>query len=212
METHEKKQRRVELLSTILLALAAVAIAWSSYQAARWSSVEYRKASGRTNAIRIEAARAQGLAEAQTEVDLATFTQWLDAYVLQRTELANFYFKRFRKEFRPAVLAWLATKPLSNPNAPLSPFAMPQYKLAAAEEAKQLDAAADVYSAIGGRDNELSTSYVLGVVLFSVSLFFAGLSTKVGSLHQQEALLAIGWAAFLGAAVWIATSPVSVSV
>jgi hypothetical protein len=212
VEAHEKGQRRVELLSTILLALAAVAIAWSSYQAARWSSVEFRKASGRTTALRIEAASAQGLAEAQTEVDVATFTQWLDAYVLRRTELANFYFERFRKEFRPAVVAWLATKPLSNPDAPLSPFAMPQYKLAAAEKAKQLGAEADVYSAIGQRDNERSTGYVLGVVLFSVALFFAGLSTKVGALRQQEALLAIGWTVFLGAALWIATSPVSVSV
>ena len=56
---------RVELLSTILLALAAVATAWSSYQASRWNG-EQAKAASRTNAIRIEAARAQGLAEAQT--------------------------------------------------------------------------------------------------------------------------------------------------
>ena len=49
-----------------------------------------------------------------------------------QTELADFYFKRFREEFRPAVDAWVATRPLKNPNAPLTPFAMPQYKLAGA--------------------------------------------------------------------------------
>ena len=37
-------------------------------------------AMGRTNALRIEAAREQGLAEAQTQVDVATFIQWTDAY------------------------------------------------------------------------------------------------------------------------------------
>ena len=57
-----------------------------------------------------------------------------------RRELADFYFKRFRAEFRPAVDAWVATRPLKNPNAPLTPFAMPQYKLAARAEAERLDA------------------------------------------------------------------------
>ena len=51
---------RAELVATILLAVAAVATAWSGYQATRWNG-EQAKASGRTNAIRIEAARAQGL-------------------------------------------------------------------------------------------------------------------------------------------------------
>jgi len=136
----------------------------------------------------------------------------VDAYSLKRTELAEFYFRRFRKEFRPAVLAWLATKPLTNPKAPLTPFVMPQYKLAAAQKAKQLDADAELYSANGQRDSLRSTNYVLGVVICSGALFFAGMSKVGGSLRQQEALLAIGWALLLGTVIWIATSPVSFSV
>ena len=138
----------VEILATVLLSLAAVATAWSGYQATRWNG-EQAKAAGRTNAIRVEAARAQGLSESQTQVDVATFIQWVDAYALKRTELSDFYFKRFRKEFRPAVQAWLETRPLVNPDAPLTPFAMPQYKLAAAAEARRLDAAAEVSAADG---------------------------------------------------------------
>ena len=63
-----------------------------------------------------------------------------------------------------------------NPDAPLTPFAMPQYKLAAAAEARRLDAAAEVSAAEVRRDIQRGSNYVLGVVLFSVSLFFAGLS------------------------------------
>ena len=136
MDAVEKRHRRVEVLATILLAVAAVATAWSSYQASRWNG-EQAKATGKTNKLRIEAARAQGLSEAQKQADLATFTQWVDAYLLGRTELRDFYFKRFRKEFKPAVVAWIATRPLKNPEAPLSPFVMPQYRLAAEEDAKQ---------------------------------------------------------------------------
>ena len=204
-------ERRVEVVATVLLSLAAVATAWSGYQATRWNG-EQAKASSRTNAIRVEAARAQGLAESQTQVDVATFIQWVDAYALNRTELVDFYFKRFRAEFRPAVNAWLATRPLKNPKAPLTPFAMPQYKLAAAAEAKRLDAEAEVSSATVRQNIQRASNYILGVVLFSVSLFFAGMSTKLTDIRLRTITLAIGCVIFLGALAWIATSPVSISV
>jgi hypothetical protein len=202
---------RVELASTVLLAVAAVATAWSSYQATRWNG-EQAKASSRTNGIRIEAARAQGLAEAQTQIDVATFTQWVDAYALGETELADFYFKRFRPEFKPAVNAWLATKPLRNANAPLTPFAMPQYKLKATAEAKRLDAESEASAATVRRDVQRASNYVLAVVLFAVSLFFAGMSTKLGTPQLRVVTLALGCVVFIAAAIWIATSPVSVTI
>ena len=202
---------RTELAATILLAFAAVATAWCSYQATRWNG-EQAKASGRTNAIRIEAARAQGLAEAQTQVDVQTFVQWVDAYARDETKLANFYFQRFRKEFKPAVHAWLATRPLKNQNAPLSPFAMPQYRLAATGEAKRLDAEAEVSSATVRRNIQRASNYVLGVVLCAVSLFFAGMSTKLRDPRLRKVTVALGCILFLGTVAWIATFPISVAV
>ncbi len=203
--------QRIEVLATVLLAVAAVATAWSGYQATRWNG-EQAKASGTTNKIRIEAARAQGLSQAQTQVDVATFTQWVDAYARKETQLADFYFKRFRKEFRPAVVAWLATRPLKNPKAPLTPFAMPQYKLAAAAEAQRLDAEAEVSAATVRRNIQRASNYILGVVLFSVALFFAGMSTKLKDTRLRQITLALGYLVFLGTLVWIATSPISVAV
>ena len=202
---------RVELVAAVLLSCAAVGTAWSSYQATRWNG-EQVKASSRTNAIRIDAARAQGLAEAQKEVDVMTFTQWVDAYARDETELVDFYFRRFRDEFRPAVTAWLATRPIRNPDAPLTPFAMPQYRLAAEEEADRLDAEAEISSAVVRRNIQRSTNYVLGVVLFAVSLFFAGMSTRLQSPQLRKVLLAVGCTVFVGTLIWIATSPVSVAV
>ncbi|WP_279741091.1 hypothetical protein, partial [Staphylococcus aureus] len=75
----------------------------------------------RANAARIESKRASSLANTQAEIDVATFTQWVDAYAAEQTELADFYLKRFRPEFKPAVDAWIATRPLRNPDAPLTP-------------------------------------------------------------------------------------------
>ncbi len=202
---------RLEVLATVLLAVAAVATAWSGYQATRWNG-EQAKASGTTNALRIDAARAQGLSQAQTLVDVATFTQWVDAYAHEDAQLEDFYFKRFRKEFRPAVEAWLATRPLRNPEAPLTPFAMPQYELAATAEAERLDAEAELSAAAVRRNIQRASNYILGVVLFSVALFFAGMSTKLGDIRLRTLTLGLGYVVFLGTLIWIATSPVSIAV
>jgi hypothetical protein len=197
--------------ATVLLSVAAVATAWSSYQATRWNG-EQAKAASRTNAIRIDAARAQGLSEAQTQVDVATFTQWVDAYARDETVLADFYFKRFRAEFKPAVDAWIAERPLRNPDAPLTPFAMPQYRLAATAEAERLDAEAAQSAEIVQRNIQRASNYVLAVVLFAVSLFFAGLSTKLVDPRLRAITVGLGCVVFAGTALWIATSPVSLTI
>jgi hypothetical protein len=202
---------RVELVATVLLALATVATAWSGYQSTRWNG-EQVKAGGRANALRIESAKAAGLANTQTEVDVASFTQWVNAYTLRQTQLADFYFQRFRPEFKPAVNAWVATRPLKSPNAPPTPFAMPQYKLEARATAERLDAQAEAFAAQVRRNIQRASNYVLGVVLFASALFFAGMSTKLTAPRLRVAMLSIGCAVFLLTAVWVATSPVSVTV
>jgi hypothetical protein len=205
------KRDWVEIVATLLLALAAVATAWSSYQATRWNG-EQAKASGRTNGIRIQAARAASLAEAQTQVDVATFVQWVNAEESNDKALADFYRNRFRREFRPALRAWMATRPDENPDAPLTPFAMPEYRLASTANAERLDQAAEASSASVATNIQRATNYVLGVVLFAVALFFAGISTKLQTPVLRTTLLVLGCLLFAGTAAWIATFPVSVSI
>jgi hypothetical protein len=209
--TEARTRDWVEIGAAILLAFAAVATAWSSYQATRWNG-EQAKTSGRVNKTRIEAARASDLANAQQEVDVATFMQWVDSYARGEDELVSFYQKRFRAEFTPAFNAWIATKPLKTKGAPLTPFAMPQYRLAARVEAERLDQTAEELSAQVRRNIQRSSNYVLGVVLFAVSLFFAGMSTKLTAVGPRKALLIVGWVLFLGTVIWIATFPISLAV
>jgi hypothetical protein len=156
---------RADVVATIVLALAAVATAWSGYQASRWHG-EQAIAFSRANALRLESTRAASHADAQAQIDVATFTQWVDAYARDETRLAAFYRKRFRTEFKPAVNAWIATEPLKHPGAPLTPFAMPQYRLEANVQAAQLEAAAAAAAAEASTDIQRANEYVLGVVLF----------------------------------------------
>jgi hypothetical protein len=205
------RRDHVELVATVLLAIATVATAWSGYQSTRWNG-EQAKAGGRANALRIESAKAAGLANTQIEVDVATFTQWIDAYSLREAQLADFYFARFRDEFKPAVNAWIATRPLRSAGAPPTPFAMPEYELEARGEAERLEAEAEVFSAQVRRNIQRASNYVLGVVLFASALFFAGMSTKLTAPKLRVAMLGVGCAVFLCTAVWIATSPISITV
>jgi hypothetical protein len=200
-----------EFLVTVLLVVAAVATSWSSYQAARWHG-EQATATSTTNAIRIQAARAASLAEAEAQVDVATFIAWADADRRGDKELAAFYVDRFRPEFEPAFDAWIATRPLVNPNAPPTPFAMDEYKVTSQVEAARLDKAAEVSAAEVSRDIQRASNYVLTVVLYAAVLFFAGMSTKISSGRLRWVLTLAGAVVLVCAIAWIATFPVSVAV
>jgi hypothetical protein len=200
-----------ELFVTVLLVLAALATSWSSYQATRWNG-EQAAAAGRTNAIRIEAARSDGLARSQTQIDVATFIAWADADRSGETSLAGFYVDRFREEFRPAFDAWRALDPFSNTDAPSSPFVMPEYQVASRSEAARLDTEAEASATEVRRDIQRSSNYVLTVVLYAVVLFFAGMSTRLGNARLRWVMTIAGGIVFLGALAWVSTMPVSFAV
>jgi hypothetical protein len=206
----DRFERRFELAATVLLAIAAVATAWAAYQSARWHSEQARSQSA-SIAARVESTRAANVANRQAQIDVALFTQWVDAYARGETKLADFYRKRFRPEFDPAFEAWVATKPRKNPAAPLSPFAMPQYKLAATAQADRLEAQAAASSQSVGQFIQRADNYSLAVVMFAAALFFAGISTRLRSQMPRTVVLGLGYALFLGSVIWIATFPVSVS-
>ena len=201
----------VEVALAVLLSMAALAIAWSGYQASRWTG-EQAKAFSRANAARVESTRWSDLANSQTEIDVATFTQWVDAYAHNETMLADFYRKRFRPEFRPAVEAWIASRPLKNPEAPLTPFATPQYRLAARAESERLEAKAAAEANVASGNIQRATNYVLGVVLFSSALFFGGISSRIGNPRTRAVVLGMGCLVLLVGLTWIISLPISFSV
>jgi hypothetical protein len=213
MATHADDGRRdwQEVVVTVLLVVAALGTSWSSYQATRWNG-EQAKAASRTNAIRIDAARAQGLGQAETQVDVATFIAWADASQSGDQQLARFYLDRFRDEFRPAFDAWRATHPLTDADAPPTPFVLPEYQVTAKKEAATLDAAAEASAAQVRTDIQRSSNYVLTVVLYAVVLFFAGVSTRIGNRRLKWVLTGTGCVVLVCAIGWIATFPVSLAV
>ena len=200
----------MEIVAAVLLSLAAVAIAWSSYQATRWNG-EQAKAASRTNAIG-STRRARRVSRKHRRRSTWRRSSSGSTPGPAGTPLASFYRVRFRKEFKPAFAAWIATRPFANANAPPTPFAMPAYRLASAVEAERLDAEAEESAAAVRRDIQRGSNYVLCVVLFSVSLFFAGMSAKLDVPGLRKVMLVVGCIVFIGTLAWIATFPVSLAV
>jgi hypothetical protein len=207
----ERRDHWLEIAATILLALAAIATAWATYQSARWHGRQ-AEAQSASIAARVESTRQAGVANRQAQVDLALFTQWIDAYARGEDELTDFYRKRFREEFEPAFEAWVETRPLRNDDAPLSPFAMPQYVLAASAEAERLEEQAASFSEAVKRNIQRADNYQLAVVLFAISLFFAALSTRLRTFNSRATLLGMGYMLFTCTAIWLVTLPISIAI
>ena len=84
--------------------------------------------------------------------------------------------------------------------------------MAATQEADKLSATAEASAELARTYIQRATNYVLGVVLFATSLFFAGISTKLNSTSLRGVILGVGCLVFVAAASWIATFPISLSI
>jgi hypothetical protein len=201
-------ERRLELVSVLLLALTTLATAWCGYQAARWSG-EQSQHYARASATRIKALNASTRAGQLRNDDLNYFDGWLDARQSGNPRLAEVYRKRFRPEFVPAFRAWIAQRPFTNPRAIPGPLYMPQYQPADTERSARLDEAADELYAEGTEAKTNDDRYILSTVFFAAVLFFAGISLRLDWRPLRIAVLGMALALLLGGAGFVLTLPVA---
>lgn len=209
---------RVELLATILMAMAAIFTAWAAFQSAKWSGEQAINFS-RAGAARTESTRFDTRAGQQTGIDVATFIAWLDAYNADleagRAELipgvvyepipgtlSAFLFERVRPEFQPAFDAWLSEFAEDPETAPPTPFNMEEYVLADSVKALELQQNADDFAKAAAVANQTSDDYVLTVVAFALVLFFAGVSSKLANDRNRLLAIIVATVIFVGA-TWV---------
>ncbi len=205
---HTTLQRKFEVISTILLAVTALATSWNGYQASRWSGVVGAK-NGHAGGLRIEATRALTMAGQLQAVDVGLFTNWVNAYVDNKSELEKFYRDRFRQEFKPAFEAWVNSHPRTNPDAAPSPFQHPEYRLSLKEKAAQLEdeAAQDVREAQIA--NQVSSDYVRNALIMATVLFILGISQHVKWLPMRLVMVALAMALCSVGLYHIAVNPIT---
>lgn len=187
----------VEIVSAAVLSVATLFTSWSGYQSALWDG-EQASAYTEASALRTEAAQASTRAGQVEGVDALLFSQWLDAYAGGDDRLQGFYRERFRPEFSRAVDAWLALEPVKHASAPQTPFAMPQYRPAAREEAQRLQRQADAAFQIGQHANQISDAFVAATVILASAMFFGGIcqtfqTGRVRLVLTAVAVLTCAW-------------------
>lgn len=202
-ESADRRERGLELVAAVLMALTTVAIAWGGYQAARWSGLQAQRYA-EANAARAEANEARTIAAQDRLQDLTNFNRWLELSTQGDLELAQLYEARFRPEFIPAFEAWLEDDPLLDPGATPSPLLEPEYVLGRIEMAKNLDADAATQFEAGRDATENGDRYVFTTVFLAAVLFFAGISLRfqwlplrIGVLVLASAFFALGVAQLL---------------
>ena len=173
-----------EFIATFVLAFATIAAAWSGYEAARWGGVQ-STAYSQAGALRTESTRASSTAGQLLQIDIGLFTNWINAYASDQQDLIDFYQKRFRPDFLPAFEAWLETDPANNPDAPKSPFSMPEYSLPEMEESQQLLEQAEQKFNEGQEANQTSDDYVFMTIIFASVLFLGGIQSRFKAIPPR---------------------------
>ena len=179
-ESGDKSQSRVEVIEIIeafILALVAVATAWSGYQAAEWAgkrAENYAQASR----LRVTAEGLATLAGQERIYDSDTFNSWLDAKLDGKKEAAEFFERRFRDEYRPAFTAWISADPFNNAQAPPGPIFMPEYHNAKHEQFLGLNKQAANVADEGVKSGETGDKYVRITVLLATVLLITAIGQR----------------------------------
>ena len=123
-DTSQVRFEVIEIIEALILALVAVATAWSGYQAAKWAGM-LAENYAQSSRLRVTAEGLATLAGQERIYDSDTFNSWLAAKLDSKKEATEFFERRFRDEYRIAFAAWMATDPFNNAQAPPGPISCP---------------------------------------------------------------------------------------
>ena len=197
----------IEILEAIVLAVVAVATAWSGYQAALWDakSAEAYVLAGAAN---VQAQEKLTLAGQDHLYDIVTFQAWLDAKVSDKPKLADFYERRFREEYKVAFDAWMKLDPFSNPETVIAgPSFMPEYKNELTIESAELQKKAREKFEEGVSSRETGDTYVRLTVFLATVLLLPALSQRFNMKGPRIAILTLAGVMLAVSVYWLATFP-----
>lgn len=192
----ERRQRILDSWTAIILAIAAVATTWASFQASQWANAQSDAQS--VSAIqRSDANRAASEATSQSVVDSEMWIAWVEAVASGQKDRAGFLRDRFSPALDRAQKEWLGRVPVDAEGNPSqvpdgTPLDLPSYVVPAQLTADELSNKAESSLADADEASNISTRYVMLAVLFALVLFFASVATKFSAPKIQVALILTG--------------------
>jgi len=176
-DTSQSRVEVIEIIEAAILALVAVATAWSGYQAAKWAgnrAEQYAEASR----LRVTAEGLATLAGQERIYDSDTFNSWLAAKLDGKSQTSEFFERRFRDEYRSAFAAWMKTDPFNNAQAPPGPIFMREYHNANHEQFLGLNKQAVEMAEQGTKSGETGDNYVRITVLLATVLLITAIGQR----------------------------------
>ncbi|GAA3880852.1 hypothetical protein GCM10022381_23880 [Leifsonia kafniensis] len=193
-----------EIIAVFVLSVTAILTAWCGFESSKWGgemSIEFSQASS----ARIRSLDYANEARAAKSVDLAIYTQWVDATARGDQAFADYVSARFPPAFAVAFASWQAAGENTK-----SPFAEPSYVPPGQVEAAKYSDLADEKFATALQSNQRGDNYAILTVLFALVLFFTAMSGRNKVLWAGWFLLGLGVAVAVFGSVILATYPVLV--
>jgi hypothetical protein len=180
----------LEIGEAVVLAVVAIATAWSGYQAALWTGHQ-SELYGEASKLRVQAEGTANTANQERLYNSSTVVEWLKAEAHSDKKLADLFERRMLPEFRPAFEAWKKTDPLNNPDAPVAPSLMPQYRSAKTEEASKLNEDATMAFEQGTQARQHADEYVRVTVTLATVLLLIAISQRFKTTKVRVGLAVI---------------------
>jgi hypothetical protein len=191
-DTSQSRLEVIEIIEAMILALVAVATAWSGYQAAKWAGSRAEQYA-RASRLRVTAEGLATLAGQERIYDSDTFNVWLAARLDGKEKEAEFFERRFRDEYRPAFTAWLKTDPFNNAQAPPGPIFMPDYHNAKHAQFRDLTKQAAEMADQGTKSGETGDQYVRITVLLATVLLITAIGQRFRFKAARVAFMILAW-------------------
>jgi hypothetical protein len=198
VDTEDRNQRRVEILSAVVLGIAGILTAFAAYKAALTDGDALK---GYTESAKSTADANGWFNEAfQTfTADQALFVQYAILTSSDPEMAAIVRGLLFSPQLEVATVAWEAT----GEDGPPSPLDMDEYVLDAQTEALATTALADEQFASAQKADEAGDKFEFASVFLAISLFLAG----VASLFKNRA---VRYATLLGSVAFIVPGVISI--
>ena len=197
---------RWDLAAAVILSLATLASAWSSYQAARWSTT-YGKENRAAVQARFAATKESERAGRRQTIDVTTFSVWLEAWVRGNTEVADEIRERFRPELAVAFDEWFPPGQDQSVLPPGTPFDLESYRSEADESMQRLLATAEERTATADEASQTGDTFILTAVLYASVLFFAGIATKLSDPRAEHLAVGLSGTMFVVATAVVLSLP-----
>jgi hypothetical protein len=191
-DTSPSRLEVIEIIEALILALIAVATAWSGYQAAKWAGNRAEKYADATR-LRITAEGLGTLAGQERIYDTDTFNSWVAAKLDGKEKEAEFFERRFRDEYRPAFMAWLKADPFNSTQAPPGPIFMPQYHNAKHEQFLSFNKQAADITDEGTKAGDTGDQYVRITVLLATVLLITAIGQRFRFRSVRIVFMILAW-------------------